>query len=106
MLFVIYCLDKPGSAETRAENMQAHRDYIDTKPIKLLLSGPLTTDDGKGVVGSFFMVDAADRAQVERFQRNEPLFKSGIQRNEPLFKSGIWASIEERAFAKRIDNRE
>jgi len=95
MLFIIYCLDKPGVAELRAANMAAHKDYIDTKPIKLLLSGPLTTDDGKGVVGSFFMVDAADRAQVERFQRNDPMFKSGI-----------WASIEVRAFAKRIDNRE
>jgi uncharacterized protein YciI len=41
------------------------------------------------------MVDAADRAQVERFQRNDPMFKSGI-----------WASIEVRAFSKRVDNRE
>ena len=95
MLFIVYCLDKPGATELRAANMQAHRGYIDTQPIKLLLSGPLTTDDGKGVVGSFFMVDAADRAQVERFQRNDPLFKSGI-----------WASTEVRAFAKRVDNRE
>jgi uncharacterized protein YciI len=75
--------------------MQAHKNYIDTGPIKVLLSGPLTTDDGKGIVGSFFMVDAADRAHVERFQRNDPLFKAGI-----------WASMEVRAFAKRIDNRE
>jgi len=95
MLFIIYCLDKPGVTELRAANMAAHRDYIDTKPIKLLLSGPLTTDDGKGVIGSFFMVDAADRAQVERFQRNDPMFKASI-----------WASIEVRAFAKRVDNRE
>jgi len=95
MLFVIYCLDKPGTEKTRAANMQAHKDYINTGPIKVLLSGPLTTDDGKGIVGSFFMVDAADRTHVERFQRNDPLFKAGI-----------WASIEVRAFAKRIDNRE
>jgi len=95
MLFIVYCLDKPGVAEVRAANMAAHRDYIDTKPIKLLLSGPLTTDDGKGVVGSFFMVDATDRAQVERFQRNDPLYKAGI-----------WASTEARAFTKRVDNRE
>jgi uncharacterized protein YciI len=95
LLFVIYCLDKPGVAELRAANMQAHRDYLGTKPIKILLSGPLTTDDGQGVLGSFFMVDAADRAQVERFQRNDPLYKAGI-----------WASTEARAFTKRVDNRE
>lgn len=94
MLFVIYCLDKPGAEQTRAANMQAHRDYLATEPIKVVLSGPLTTDDGKGIVGSFFMVDAADRTQVEQFQRKDPLFNSGL-----------WASVEVRAFAKRIDNR-
>lgn len=95
MLFVIHCLDRPGAAETRAANMQAHKDYIATDPIKVLLSGPLTTDDGQRIIGSFFMVDAADRARVQKFQHNDPLFKSGI-----------WASIEVRAFAKRVDNRE
>lgn len=95
MLFVIYCLDKPGAAGTRAANMQAHRDYLATGPIKVVVSGPLTSDDGQGIIGSVFMVDAADRSEVERFQRNDPLFKSGI-----------WATTEVRAFTKRIDNRE
>jgi len=94
MLFVIYCLDKPGSERTRVANMQAHRDYLATEPIKVVLSGPLTTDDGHTVIGSFFMVDAADRGEIEQFQRNDPLFNSGL-----------WASAEVRAFAKRIDNR-
>jgi len=95
MLFIVYCLDKPGAAGTRAANMQAHRDYLATGPIKVLISGPLTSDDGQSVIGSFFMVEAVDRGQVEKFQRNDPLFKSGI-----------WASTEVRAFTKRVDNRE
>lgn len=95
MLFVVFCLDKPGAAGTRAAHMQAHRDYLATGPIKVVVSGPLTSDDGQGIIGSFFMVDAADRSAVERFQRNDPLFKSGI-----------WATTEVRAFTKRIDNRE
>ena len=95
MLFVIYCLDKPGTEKTRAGAMQAHKDYIATDPIKVLISGPLTSDDGQKVIGSLFVVDAVDRNHVERFQREDPLFKSGI-----------WASAEVRAFAKRIDNRQ
>jgi len=95
VLFIIYCLDKPGTAATRTANMQAHRDYLAGGPIKVVISGPLTSDDGQDVIGSFFMVDAADRSQVERFQRSDPLFKSGI-----------WASTEVRAFTKRVDNRE
>ena len=65
-----------------------------TNPINVELSGPLTTDDGETVIGSFFMVDAADREEIEKFQRNDPLFHSGI-----------WASVDVRAFAKRVDNR-
>jgi hypothetical protein len=95
MLFVIYCLDKPGTEKTRAANMQAHKDYIATGPIEVLISGPLTTDDGQKVIGSFFMVEAVGRNHVEKFQRDDPLFKSGI-----------WASAEARAFTKRVDNRQ
>lgn len=95
MFFVISCLDKPGVLETRLATMQAHKDYVATKPIKILLSGPLTEDDGETITGSFFMVEAADRAEVERFQRDDPLYRAAI-----------WQSIEIRAFAKRVDNRE
>lgn len=95
MLFVVFCLDRPDAAEARAENVEAHKRYLDGKPIKVLLSGPLTSDDGQAIVGSFFMVDAASRAEVQRWQDGDPLYRAGI-----------WASIEVRAFAKRIDNRE
>ena len=95
MLFVISCMDEPDAAGKRAAAMQAHKDYIATNPIKVVLSGPLTSDDGGKIIGSFFMVSAADRAEVERFQRDDPLFRAAI-----------WASIDVHGFAKRIDNRE
>lgn len=94
MLFVIYCLDKPGAAAVRAAAMPAHREYLAAGPIDVLISGPLTSDDGGEVTGSFFMVDAADRSAIEHFQQNDPLFQAGI-----------WTSIDVRAFSKRVDNR-
>ncbi len=93
MLFIIYCLDKPGAAPTRATTMPAHREYTAACP-DIVLSGPITTDDGSEVIGSFFMVEAADRGAVERFQQGDPLYRAGI-----------WASTDVRAFAKRVDNR-
>jgi uncharacterized protein YciI len=93
MLFVIQCLDKPEVAEIRAAHMPAHRDYTAAAPITILLSGPLTDDDGEAVVGSFFLVDADDRAAVDVFQANDPLFAAGI-----------WKSISVFAFSKRVDN--
>ena len=94
MLFVIYCIDSPGMESTRAATMQAHRDYMATGPIRIMMSGPLTSDDGTTTIGSLFLVDAPDRAAVERFQHNDPLYRSGI-----------WATCAVSAFAKRIDNR-
>ena len=93
MLFVIFCIDKPGMAETRKATMPAHIDYVATKPIDVKMSGPLVADDGETVIGSLFVVDAADRAEVEAFQRNDPLVAADI-----------WDSVEVRAFIKRVDN--
>lgn len=95
MLFVIQCLDKPGVAEIRHAHMAAHRDYTRAAPIRILLSGPLTDDDGESVIGSFFLVDAPDRVEVEAFQQNDPLFAADI-----------WESITVHAFSKRVDNRD
>jgi uncharacterized protein len=94
VLFVIHCIDKPGMEAARAAAIQGHVAYLATRPIKVVISGPLTSDDGARVVGSCFVVEAADRAQVE-----------GFQAADPLYQAGIWATIDVRAFDKRVDNR-
>ncbi len=95
MLFVIHCIDKPGMEAVRAAAIQGHVAYLVTRPIKVVMSGPLTSDDGAGVVGSFFIVEAVDRAAVE-----------GFQAADPLYQAGIWATVSVRAFNKRVDNRD
>ena len=95
MLFAIFCLDKPGVEEKRREVMPAHVAYLATKPVKIVISGPLTSDDGARTVGSLFVVEARDRAAIEAFQQKDPLVEAGI-----------WASVEVRAFTKRVDNRD
>ncbi len=95
MLFTIHCIDKPGMVETRKEIMPAHVEYLGTKPIKLVMSGPLVSDDAETIVGSFYIVEAEDRAAVETFQRNDPLVKAEI-----------WDTVDVRAFIMRVDNRD
>jgi uncharacterized protein len=95
VLFVIHCIDKPGMEAARAAAIEGHVAYLATRPIKVVMSGPLTGDEGAGVVGSFFIVEAADRAAVERFQAADPLYGAGI-----------WATVDVRAFNKRVDNRD
>jgi uncharacterized protein YciI len=93
MLFAIFCIDKPGMAETRKAAMPAHIDYLAQSPVTIRMSGPLVADDGEAIVGSLYVVEAEDRAAVEAFQRDDPLVAADI-----------WQSVEVRAFAKRLDN--
>ena len=73
MLFTMFCIDKPGVSERRAEVMPAHVEYLSTEPVKLVMSGPLTSDDGDAIVGSLYVFEAPDRAAVDAFQANEPV---------------------------------
>lgn len=91
MLFVVFALDKPGVKEKRAAVMQAHREYLEKSPVKNLTSGPLVSDDGEDVIGSLYILEAKDRAQMDEFQKNDPLFQADI-----------WRTVEVRAYNKRV----
>jgi len=77
MQFVIYCVDKPNSLELRMATRAAHLAYIDTKPIDIVIAGPLLGDDG-GMRGSLFIVEADDIAEVQRFSGADPYRKAGL----------------------------
>ena len=81
MLFVIHALDKAGALQTRLSHYDAHKAFLaDTSPhgIKIVMSGPLVADDGTTMIGSFFLVEARDRAAVERFNAADPFQAAGI----------------------------
>jgi uncharacterized protein YciI len=91
MLFVVFCLDKPGKEEVRLKHYDAHKEYLATAPHKTIMSGPLTTDDDKRMIGSFFLVELNDRTLLERFVANDPFNKAEV-----------WGQVEIRAFRKRV----
>jgi uncharacterized protein YciI len=91
MLFVMFCIDRTGVEEKRRQVMPAHIEYLATNPIKIVMSGPLVSDDGGKTIGSLYMLDAANRAEIEKFQRADPLYNAGI-----------WEMVEVRAFNKRL----
>lgn len=87
MLFTIHAIDKPGMDAKRAEVIDAHRDYLAGEPIQVVMSGPLMSDDESKPIGSFFIVEAESRAQVEAFQAADPLVQADIfeQMNVQVF---------------------
>jgi uncharacterized protein YciI len=91
MLFVMFCIDRPGVEEKRRQVIPAHIEYLATNPIKIVMSGPLVSDDGGKTIGSLYMLEAANRAEVEKFQRADPLYNADI-----------WQMVEVRAFNKRL----
>ena len=82
MIFVVHALDKPNAIDRRLANLQAHRAYLDTAPggfaVRILMSGPLLSDDGQGMKGSFFLLDAPDRRAIEAMFDGDPLAQANV----------------------------
>ena len=94
MHFVIHCLDRPGALPTRLDHYESHKAYLSSASVGIVISGPLLADDGETMIGSLFVVDAADRAAVDRFHHDDPFFRAGV-----------WEHVEIHPFHKRVDNR-
>lgn len=81
MLFAIHALDRAGALPTRLANYDAHKTFLsDTSRfgVKIVMSGPLVSDDGQTMIGSLFLIEAPGRAEVEAFNRADPFAAAGI----------------------------
>ena len=59
--------------------VKAHLDYLKRFDGVTRFAGPFLTDDGKRELGSFRILDLADRAAAEEHVANEPFIIEGIQ---------------------------
>jgi uncharacterized protein len=94
MLFALHALDKPDGLTRRLAAYEAHKAFLtDTSAfgINIVMSGPLTEDDGTTMKGSLFLIEAQNRAQVERFNAADP-FKA----------ADAWATVTITAFSRRV----
>ncbi|WP_399684926.1 YciI family protein [Xenophilus sp.] len=78
MLFVLYCLDKPGSTERRLALRGVHREHVATIADRLAAAGPLFADDGVTMIGSLLIVDFEDRAALDAWLQGEPFTQQGV----------------------------
>lgn len=78
MLFVLYCVDKPDHGHVRAANRPAHLEFIRSQTDKVLIGGPMLTEDGSGMIGSMAVLDVPDRAAAEAFARDDPYARAGL----------------------------
>lgn len=78
MTFVLYCVDKAGHGHVRAENRPAHLDYLNSNLDRIVMAGPMTSDDGEAVLGSVIVVSDAARSAAEAFAAGDPYAKAGL----------------------------
>jgi len=77
MLYIVHCLDKPGAASLRKESLAAHSSYLKSKPITIVMGGPVLGED-EAAIGSFLVVEADSKADVEAFSDKDPYTEAGI----------------------------
>ncbi|EME67719.1 YciI-like protein [Paramagnetospirillum caucaseum] len=77
-MFMVQCKDKPGHLQTRLDNRAAHLEYAKGFGAKVVIGGPLLSDDGQTMIGSAFVFDTDDRAELDAFLAGDPYGKAGL----------------------------
>jgi uncharacterized protein len=93
MLFSVFTLDNPDSAEKRKAVHVAHVAHLKSAKdfgVAITVGGPLVSDDGASSIGSLMVLEAADRASAEKFNRADPFHKNGV-----------WGKVEIRRFDRK-----
>ena len=78
MIFAILLMDRPGTAQLRVEVRPEHRAYLEQQAERMAFAGPLTSEDGKTVVGSLLGMDFLSRVDVDTWLKDEPFTKAGV----------------------------
>lgn len=77
-MFVVHCTDKPDSQHIRLDNRPRHLEYIKTNLDKVVMAGPVLSDDRQAMVGSILVLDFAERAQLDAFLAGDPYAQAGL----------------------------
>jgi uncharacterized protein YciI len=59
-------------------NREDHVEYVKTQTVKLLLAGPLISDENEEPIGTMLLVEADNRKSVETYAQNDPYNKAGL----------------------------
>jgi uncharacterized protein YciI len=81
LLFVIHALDKPDGSVRRQKAYPAHHAFLADAAkwgISIVMSGPLTADDGTTPIGSHFVIEAPDRKAADAFHHADPFFMADV----------------------------
>ncbi|MEM7619374.1 MAG: YciI family protein [Pseudomonadota bacterium] len=73
MLFAMIGIDKmPEGVERRKSVRREHLEYIKSLGEKVKFAGPMMSDDGQTIAGSFILFEAVNKTEVEDMLAKDP----------------------------------
>ena len=90
-LYLVYCVDKPGSDAVRTKAHDEHMAYLHSRE-EIVLAGAKLSDDGETAGGSAFIVNVPDRAAAETFSNGDPFSQAGLFDSVTItrVRKGLW----------------
>lgn len=82
--FVFVCYDGPEAASRRSAAIAAHARYMEAVWREVLVAGPLLDPDSGEVVGSLYVISAADADAARCLLEADPFHAAGIWRESRL----------------------
>ena len=76
--YLLYCRDKPDTAETLERLTDAHWSFMDGYADRLQARGPSLSDDGEEHTGSLHIVRLATPEETDVFAYREPFYAGGV----------------------------
>lgn len=77
MPYAVHYLDKTDPGDIRQQHRDAHIAYRKGLGDKLLLAGPLLSEDGKAV-GSLVLLEAGNLAEAKAIAQSDPYAAAGL----------------------------
>lgn len=78
MHFAITCLDKPDGGPLRAETRPAHLEYLKANLDRILVAGPLLSENAQNPIGTLLIIEFADLAEARAFAEGDPYKQAGV----------------------------
>jgi uncharacterized protein len=78
MIYTFLMMDKPDGGELRHRVRPEHKAYLALVADRMAFAGPLTSDDGKAMLGSLLAIDFESREAARAWLADEPFTKAGL----------------------------
>lgn len=85
MLFVVLFEDKPENIAIRQKQMAAHLAYLEHNTFRIRVAGSLRVTPEASPTGACWIVDAPDKATVEKLCHEDPFWRSGLRNKLTIF---------------------